>query len=302
MTTAACRGFVYATAVMGVTGARTSTSDLAGPLVARTRAVTDLPVGVGPGRQQRRQAAEVAAYADGVIVGSAFVRVPARPPTTAASALKALTALTEDLAGACVVRRRSSALPRPAPPWRLVGCAQELGRATFTGAVLAPAVPRAGHGADRHRGQALLARVQHRQAADPGLLRLHPLPRRVPDHDGDPRVGHAPARRRRPRQRPGGLRDHRPRARHRPGAPALPRPASTRRSSGSPGRCRQIKHVAKTLGVAVAKGKTPAQRRLRRHPRHPGPRPRRRRTPCPSSGPSAPPPPEFAHDIHQLLS
>ena len=36
MTTAACRGFVYATAVMGVTGARTTTSDLAGPLVART--------------------------------------------------------------------------------------------------------------------------------------------------------------------------------------------------------------------------------------------------------------------------
>ena len=31
MTTAACRGFVYATAVMGVTGARTSTSDLAAP-------------------------------------------------------------------------------------------------------------------------------------------------------------------------------------------------------------------------------------------------------------------------------
>ena len=38
-TAAACRGFVYATAVMGVTGARTSTSDLAGPLVERTRAV-----------------------------------------------------------------------------------------------------------------------------------------------------------------------------------------------------------------------------------------------------------------------
>ena len=38
MTTAASRGFVYATAVMGVTGARTTTSDLAGPLVARTKA------------------------------------------------------------------------------------------------------------------------------------------------------------------------------------------------------------------------------------------------------------------------
>ena len=38
MTIAACRGFVYATAVMGVTGTRDTTSDLASPLVARTRA------------------------------------------------------------------------------------------------------------------------------------------------------------------------------------------------------------------------------------------------------------------------
>ena len=41
MTTAQCRGFVYATAVMGVTGARAKTSDLAAPLVARTRSSTD---------------------------------------------------------------------------------------------------------------------------------------------------------------------------------------------------------------------------------------------------------------------
>ena len=75
MTAAACRGFVYATAVMGVTGARATTSDLAGPLVARTGAVSpDLPVGVGLGVSNGDQAAEVASYADGVIVGSAFVR------------------------------------------------------------------------------------------------------------------------------------------------------------------------------------------------------------------------------------
>ena len=74
MTVKACRGFVYATAVMGVTGARTTTSDLAGPLVERTKAVTDLPVAVGLGVSTGDQAAEVAAFADGVIVGSAFVR------------------------------------------------------------------------------------------------------------------------------------------------------------------------------------------------------------------------------------
>jgi tryptophan synthase alpha chain len=75
MTTAACRGFVYATAVMGVTGARATTSGLAAPLVARAKAaVADLPVAVGLGVSDGNQAAEVAAYADGVVVGSAFVR------------------------------------------------------------------------------------------------------------------------------------------------------------------------------------------------------------------------------------
>jgi tryptophan synthase alpha chain len=72
-TTAACRGFVYATAVMGVTGAREATSTLAPDLVARVRQVSDLPVGVGVGVRDREQAAAVAAYADAVIVGSAFV-------------------------------------------------------------------------------------------------------------------------------------------------------------------------------------------------------------------------------------
>ncbi|WP_218855405.1 tryptophan synthase subunit alpha [Nocardioides daedukensis] len=99
MTTAASRGFVYATAVMGVTGARTSTSDLAGPLVARTKATSDLPVGVGLGVSNGDQAAEIAAFADGVIVGSAFVRTLLDAGTDRAAGLAALGALTEDLAG-----------------------------------------------------------------------------------------------------------------------------------------------------------------------------------------------------------
>jgi tryptophan synthase alpha chain len=104
MTTAASRGFVYATAVMGVTGARATTSDLAGPLVARTKAAVqrlgaDLAVGVGLGVSNGDQAAEVASYADGVIVGSAFVRTLLDHPDDRAAGLRALTALTEDLAG-----------------------------------------------------------------------------------------------------------------------------------------------------------------------------------------------------------
>jgi len=102
MTVAACRGFVYATAVMGVTGARATTSDLAGPLVARTKRATDLPVGVGIGVSNGDQAAEVAAKdgigADGVIVGSAFVRALLDHPDDRTAGLRALRALTEDLA------------------------------------------------------------------------------------------------------------------------------------------------------------------------------------------------------------
>jgi tryptophan synthase alpha chain len=102
MTTAACRGFVYATAVMGVTGARAATSELAAPLVARTKAATDLPVCVGLGVSNGDQAAEIAAKdgigADGVIVGSAFVRVLLDHPDDRAAGLRALALLTEDLA------------------------------------------------------------------------------------------------------------------------------------------------------------------------------------------------------------
>jgi tryptophan synthase alpha chain len=98
MTTAACRGFVYATAVMGVTGARESTSDLAAPLVARTRAVTDLPIGVGLGVSTRAQAADVAQHADGVIVGSAFVRRLLDAGADRAAGLESLAELTRELA------------------------------------------------------------------------------------------------------------------------------------------------------------------------------------------------------------
>jgi tryptophan synthase alpha chain len=98
MTTAACRGFVYATAVMGVTGARASTSSLAGPLVDRTRKVTDLPVGVGLGVSTGDQAAEVAAYADGVIVGSAFVRRLLDAGHDRRTGLESVRELTRELA------------------------------------------------------------------------------------------------------------------------------------------------------------------------------------------------------------
>ncbi|MFI5897251.1 tryptophan synthase subunit alpha [Actinoplanes sp. NPDC051513] len=98
MTVANCRGFVYATALMGVTGARTSVSRQAPDLVARVRhADRDMPVGVGLGVGNGKQAAEVAAFADGVIVGSALIRCVLDAPDRA-TGLARLRALSAELA------------------------------------------------------------------------------------------------------------------------------------------------------------------------------------------------------------
>ena len=95
MTVAHCRGFVYATAVMGVTGARDAVSDAAPALVQRVKATgSAVPVGVGLGVRDAAQAAQVGAYADGVIVGSALVQAVADDPS-----LETLRALVTDLAG-----------------------------------------------------------------------------------------------------------------------------------------------------------------------------------------------------------
>jgi tryptophan synthase alpha chain len=94
-TTAACRGFVYAASTMGVTGTRARVGDAAAALVARTRAVApELAVCVGLGVSDGRQAAEVASFADGVIVGSAYVR-----EMLEGRGAKGVRALSEDLAG-----------------------------------------------------------------------------------------------------------------------------------------------------------------------------------------------------------
>jgi tryptophan synthase alpha chain len=72
--TSVCGGFVYAASLMGITGARDSVGSQAAGLVRRVREHTSLPVAVGLGVRDQAQAAEVAGFADGVIVGSAFVQ------------------------------------------------------------------------------------------------------------------------------------------------------------------------------------------------------------------------------------
>nr|NLD41453.1 tryptophan synthase subunit alpha [Actinomycetales bacterium] len=74
MTSAACRGFVYAASTMGVTGERATVDDTAERLVARTRAAGAERVAVGLGVSTAAHARELGGYADGVIVGSALLR------------------------------------------------------------------------------------------------------------------------------------------------------------------------------------------------------------------------------------
>ncbi|MFJ4875858.1 tryptophan synthase subunit alpha [Streptomyces sp. NPDC088745] len=99
--TAAGSGFVYAASLMGVTGTRESVGHEAQELVRRARATReDLPVCVGLGVSNAAQAKEVAAFADGVIVGSAFVKrlLEAETAGDRASGLRAVRELAGELA------------------------------------------------------------------------------------------------------------------------------------------------------------------------------------------------------------
>lgn len=116
MTAQACRGFVYAASTMGVTGARDQVGSRAEELVAQTRAAGAERVCVGLGVSTGAQAAQVAAYADGVIVGSALVRTLVRDDGDRVTALDDLSALTTELAEG--VRAASRPLARPAPQAR----------------------------------------------------------------------------------------------------------------------------------------------------------------------------------------
>lgn len=100
VTVQASRGFVYAASTMGVTGARDAVSTAAPELVSRVKAVSDIPVGVGLGVRSREQAAQIAAYADGVIVGSALV-------SALQDGVQAVRTLTTELADG--VRQRITA-------------------------------------------------------------------------------------------------------------------------------------------------------------------------------------------------
>jgi tryptophan synthase alpha chain len=95
--TAKTGGFVYAASMMGVTGTRDAVASTASELVARVRNVTDLPISVGLGVSTREQAKSLAAYADGVIVGSAFIKLLLDAPSEQ-EGLDAISHLARELA------------------------------------------------------------------------------------------------------------------------------------------------------------------------------------------------------------
>ncbi len=66
-------GFVYYVSVTGITGAAAAVAGEVGPEVARIKAKTDLPIIVGFGIRTPEASRDIAAIADGAVVGSAIV-------------------------------------------------------------------------------------------------------------------------------------------------------------------------------------------------------------------------------------
>ena len=87
-------GFVYYVSITGITGSAAASAGAVGPEVARIKARTDLPVCVGFGIRTAQAASDIAAVADGAVVGSAIVeRLGAGEP--AASVLAFVRTLAE---------------------------------------------------------------------------------------------------------------------------------------------------------------------------------------------------------------
>ncbi len=69
------RGFVYCVSSLGVTGVRSEISVDVPSVVAQVKSATDTPVAVGFGISTPEQGAKIGQYADGIIVGSALVKI-----------------------------------------------------------------------------------------------------------------------------------------------------------------------------------------------------------------------------------
>ncbi|NDB17780.1 MAG: tryptophan synthase subunit alpha, partial [Actinobacteria bacterium] len=94
-------GFIYAASMMGVTGGTADIGASARMLVSRVRGFARTPVAVGLGVSTRAQAAQIAEFADGVIVGSAYIRA-IESASDSQGRLDAVATLTSELAAGTV--------------------------------------------------------------------------------------------------------------------------------------------------------------------------------------------------------
>ena len=81
-------GFIYVVSSLGVTGMRSEIKTNLNAILADIREVTDLPLAVGFGINTPEQAREIGKIADGVIVGSAIVKIIEQHGEDATDALK----------------------------------------------------------------------------------------------------------------------------------------------------------------------------------------------------------------------
>ena len=84
----AATGFIYVVSSLGITGTRDEIQTDLGSLVSQIKAVTDIPTAIGFGVHTPDQAAALGQVADGVIVGSAIVKLIAEHGDQAAPYLK----------------------------------------------------------------------------------------------------------------------------------------------------------------------------------------------------------------------
>ena len=71
------KGFIYVVSSLGVTGVRSEIKTDLGSIIGHIKEVTDTPAAIGFGISSPEQASKMSQYADGVIVGSAMVKIVA---------------------------------------------------------------------------------------------------------------------------------------------------------------------------------------------------------------------------------
>ena len=101
------RGFLYGISRLGVTGARDSVASGAEAMVRRIRAITDRPLALGFGISRPEHVAEVGAYADAAVVGSALVALIAEA-SGSPQLIPRVEEYVRSLRAACVPSRANS--------------------------------------------------------------------------------------------------------------------------------------------------------------------------------------------------